>query len=135
MKQKNLNAKPAFKFLFFSKVFFTLALFLAMASHVNAQHCEDGCTVNIEGPSYVHVGDIVTYTATPTLAPWYRQYISWDALNFLEGYGEIIDQGRYVTGEEWVTVHFIGTGWSWFTFYADYGSAHDFDEMYLQIVQ
>lgn len=135
MRKKNLKRRSnnaILRFSFLRKLVFIMVLFLTFISYANAQHC-DGCSVNINGPDYVHVGDTVIYTATPQ-RPDLHPDIYWDFQNMLEGYGEVLDQGTYSSGEEWIRVHFIATGWVWFTFEAQYQPGQDYDEIYIQIV-
>lgn len=126
---------PSCSFLKISVKMLTMAiLFLATANGVSAQHCPDGCTVNINGPTYVHVGDTVTYTVTPS-APNISYNATWDDLQLLSGYAEIIDQGQNGSGDEYVTLHFTSAGFPWFTYLASYSCCHsqDFDEVSLWI--
>jgi hypothetical protein len=136
MKQKHLSVtidSRRYNFSFFLKAIFNLAVFLTIAGLANAQHC-DGCTVNINGPEYVNVGDIITYTCTPSY-PQLNPSTVWDDLNFLDGFGEIIDHGVYSTGEAWATVRFYQHGSSWFNFSAGYQccAGSDYDEIYIWI--
>jgi hypothetical protein len=109
-------------------------LFLATINGAKAQHCPDGCTVNINGPSFVKVGDVVTYTVTPS-APEIPHGATWDELHFLDGYADIVDQGVDANGDEFITLHFISAGYPWFTYTGSYSCCHaqDFDEMALTI--
>jgi hypothetical protein len=110
-------------------------LLLATVNGAKAQHCPDGCTVNINGPSFVKVGDIVTYTVTPS-APEIPYGATWDDLHFLDGYADIVDQGVDANGDEYITLHFISAGYPWFTYLGSYSCCHsqDFDEMALTII-
>lgn len=113
---------------------FMIILFLTTVNEATAQHCPDGCTVNINGPTYVKVGDIVTYTVTPS-APQIPYSALWDDLHFLDGYAEIVDQGIDASGDEYITLHFTSAGFPWFTYLGSYSCCHsqDFDEVALWI--
>lgn len=118
----------------FSAKMMMAALFLVIANGAMAQHCPDGCTVNINGPTSVRVGDTVTYTVTPS-APQISYGAMWDDLQFLDGYAEILDQGQNGSGDEYITLRFVSAGTPWFTYLASYSCCHsqDFDEMELSI--
>lgn len=116
------------------KILMMAMFFLAIVNGALAQHCPDGCTVNINGPTYVKVGDTVTYTVTPS-APQITYGATWDDLQLLSGYAEIIDQGINGSGDEYITLRFISAGYPWFTYLASYSCCHsqDFDEVSLWI--
>jgi hypothetical protein len=117
-----------------SKAIFIMAVFMTIASYAKAQHCAD-CSVNINGPLYVQVGETVTYTVSlnrPNPGPT-PPTITWDYWNFLEGVGEIIDQGTDAWGNQYATVFFYAEGYAGFTFQADYSGAMEYDEIYIRI--
>jgi hypothetical protein len=116
----------------FLKPVFAIALFLAAANCANAQHC-DGCNVNINGPTYIHVGDTVTFTVTPSM-PYFEYSVAWDQIHFLDGIADIIDQGKDLAGDEYIVLYFHSTGSPWFTYSGSYSGFQDFDELALQIV-
>ena len=117
-----------------AKILFVMSVFLAAGYNASAQHCEDGCNVNINGPHNVRVGDIVTYTVAPG-NPNATYFPEWDNLHFLDGYAAIVDQGIDANGYEYITYHFIAAGSIWLTYQASYTccNAQDFDEVTLNI--
>lgn len=133
---------PAFRrsvssssFLNFSvRVLVLASIFLVSVNIARAQHCPDGCTVNINGPTYVRVGDTATYTVMPS-APYISYNAQWDDLGFMPGYADVIDQGINGSGEEYITLRFTNTGYPWFTYLGSYSCCHgqDFDEMSIWI--
>jgi hypothetical protein len=133
---KNAIAKPRsvinrFMAACFLKVMVLITICLASASNATAQHC-DGCSVNLMGPEVVQVGQTVTYTVMPTW-PNQNSRVIWDGFYNLNGFGTIVDQGKYASGEEWVTIHFISSGFTWVTFEAFYYPGQDYDELPIRI--
>jgi hypothetical protein len=115
----------------FLKVMVLVTIGLASASSATAQHC-DGCSVNLMGPEVVKVGQTVTYTVMPTW-PNQASRIWWDGFYNLSGFGTIVDQGRYASGEEWVSINFFNSGFTWVTFEAFYYPGYNYDELPIRI--
>jgi hypothetical protein len=110
------------------KTIAVLTLLLSITCLANAQHC-DGCSVHIKGPSYVQVGQTVTYTVLSN-APNEPYGALWDGFGYLYG-GEIIDQGRNGNGYDYVTIYFYQTAqWSYLTYE---GNSSGYDEIPLYI--
>jgi hypothetical protein len=109
------------------KMLAMLMIILTITPDARAQHC-DGCSVNLNGPEVVQVGQTVTYTVMPL---WPNgQYISWywDGFYNLSSYGTIVDQGIYPSGEHWATIYFHSPGYTWVTweaYFSPYGVNYD----------
>lgn len=91
------------------KGFFAVLCFILFFSSAKAQHC-DGCSLNINGPTEVHVGDTTTYYVSDNnlhnrVAQW--NYNSGGEING----GTIIDQGVDAYGNDYVTIY-----WSYFSY-------------------
>jgi hypothetical protein len=111
-------------------VFITISL--ATVSQAKAQHC-DGCSVNLMGPEVVHVGQTATYTVN-TLWPDQPHYVYWDGFYNLTNFGTIIDQGINASGQEYATIYFFNSGYTWVTFEAFFdGHAYNYDELPISI--
>jgi len=108
---------------------FFIGLFI-LGSNVQAQHCEDGCNVNINGPQTVKVGVPVTYYVTPNV-PGVRRYTPiWDQVGFLDNKATIDAEGIDADGNQYITVTFTVAGDTWLTYVDDYyGGGEDYDEM------
>jgi len=133
---KNAIAKPQsamnrFMVACFLKVMVLVTISLASASYATAQHC-DGCSVNLMGPEVVQVGQTVTYTVMPT---WPNQNydVLWDGFYTLTNFGTIVDQGKYASGAEWVSINFFRSGFTWVTFEAFYHPGYNYDELPIRI--
>jgi hypothetical protein len=108
-----------------------ITICLAFTSTATAQHC-DGCSVNLMGPEVVRVGQTVTYTVMPS-GPNQNYRVIWDGFYTLNGFGTIVDQGKYASGEEWVSIYFYNSGFTWVTFEAFYYPGQDYDELPIRI--
>ncbi len=133
---KNAIAKPQsamnrFMAACFLKVMVLVTISLASASYATAQHCE-GCSVNLMGPEVVQVGQTVTYTVMPTW-PNANYDVLWDGFYTLTNFGTIVDQGKYASGVEWVTINFFRSGFTYVTFEAFYYPGYNYDELSIRI--
>jgi hypothetical protein len=120
-----------FKFLL--KAAFIMAISLATTSSAAAQHCDD-CNVNIFGEETVRVGDTRTYYVTPRY-PYASYTPIWDYNGYLSPFATIIDQGKDVWGNEYITLSFYASGYTWLSYVGLYdGITEDYDEMTLHIL-
>lgn len=113
------------------KLTIMILVMFASLSYASAQHC-DGCSVNLNGPEYVKVGDIVTYTVTPS-RPDLPPYVTWDFMNWLPDYADIIDSGVDANGDDYITLYFHSAGNTYLTYQRSYTPAQDYDELWIHI--
>jgi hypothetical protein len=131
MQTLSAKAKSKTTAAYYFKTIAFLTLLLSITCQANAQHC-DGCSVNINGPSYVQVGQTVTYTVM-TNHPNIPSVPAWDSFGYLYG-GEIIDQGKDSNGYQYVTIYFYQTAqWSYLTYEGYLGSGYEYDEIPIYI--
>ena len=105
-----------------------------LAFNASAQHCEDGCNININGPQTVQVGTPVTYYVTPNAPGTSRYTPIWDQLGFLDNIATINAEGIDSDGNPYITVTFNVTGDTGLTYVDDYyGGGEDYDEMVVTI--
>jgi hypothetical protein len=110
-----------------------IAICLITTSSASAQHCQD-CNVNIFGDEFARVGETRTYYVTPRY-PDVSYTPIWDYSGNLSPYATIIDQGRNAWGNEYITLYFHTSGYTWLSYDGLYdGMTQDYDEMTLHIM-
>lgn len=108
-----------------------MMVMFASFSYASAQHC-DGCSVNLNGPEFVKVGDVVTYTVTPS-RPDLPATVTWDLFNWLPGFADILDVGTDANGDDYITLQFIASAHIYLTYQRSNYPSEDYDELYLRI--